>query len=188
MLFGSLCLFFIGGLLYVMTITLIFYRLIFYDVEPAEMTSPYWINMGAVAISTLAGAVLAQVGSKSAYLDPVMPFIIGLTLFFWANATWWIPLLVIFGIWRYVVRKYTMAYSVEYWSMVFPLGMYTACTFRLSQIVFPHELSTIPHVTFWFALAAWTGTFVGLVACVLKYLLDSGPDGKSAVASSAEAR
>lgn len=29
----------------------------------------------------------------------------GFTFFFWAAGTWWIPLLIILGIWRHLIQK-----------------------------------------------------------------------------------
>jgi len=58
MLFFSLVMFLIGGMLYLIIIVLIFYRLMFFAIKPEAFTPPYWINMGAAAISTLAGAML----------------------------------------------------------------------------------------------------------------------------------
>jgi hypothetical protein len=43
---------------YILFIALIIYRWIFISMEPAKRTPPYWINMGALAITTLAGARL----------------------------------------------------------------------------------------------------------------------------------
>ena len=57
-LFFALCMFLIGCMLYLAIITLIFYRLTFIRLTPQTMAPPYWINMGAVAITTLAGATL----------------------------------------------------------------------------------------------------------------------------------
>ena len=58
LLFFTLCMFLLGCMLYVPLITLIFYRFTFVNITTASLTPPYWINMGAVAITTLAGARL----------------------------------------------------------------------------------------------------------------------------------
>jgi len=47
-----------GGMLYIWMISLIFYRYTFFKFSPGDLQPPYWINMGAMAISTLAGARL----------------------------------------------------------------------------------------------------------------------------------
>ena len=45
-------------MLYIWIISLIFYRYTFFTISPSDLAPPYWINMGAVAISTLAGTML----------------------------------------------------------------------------------------------------------------------------------
>ena len=47
--------------------------------------------------------------------------------------------------------------------MVFPLGMYTLGTLRLSEALDLPWLLAIPRAFFWFALAAWVATFAGLI-------------------------
>ena len=47
-----------GGMLYIWMMSLIFYRYTFFRLAPGDLSPPYWINMGAMAISTLAGALL----------------------------------------------------------------------------------------------------------------------------------
>ena len=47
-----------GGMLYIWIISLIFYRYTFFPLSPSDLAPPFWINMGAVAISTLAGTAL----------------------------------------------------------------------------------------------------------------------------------
>jgi len=131
------------------------------------MSPPYWINMGAVAISTLAGTMLVAGADHSPLLRELLPFIKGLTLMFWATATWWIPMLLILGVWRHVYRRFPLRYDPLYWGAVFPLGMYTACTFRLAHVVDAPLLSLIPRVFIYVALAAWTATLIGLVRHLL---------------------
>ena len=58
--FFSLSMWLWGGMLYIWIISLIFYRYTFFAFSPGDLAPPYWINMGAMAISTLAGARLVQ--------------------------------------------------------------------------------------------------------------------------------
>jgi tellurite resistance protein TehA-like permease len=152
-----------SGMLYIWIISLIFYRYTFFALHPADLAPPYWINMGAVAISTLAGTGLVASASQSALIDGLLPFIKGFTLLFWATATWWIPMLVILGIWRHLYARLPLAYDPLYWGAVFPLGMYAACTWRMAHALDAPELLWIPPTFAAVALAAWTLAFLGLL-------------------------
>ncbi len=163
MLFVSLSAWLFGGMLYIWLIALIFYRYTFFRFLPSDLTPPYWINMGAMAISTLAGALLVLRAPPVPLLVGLMPFLKGFTLLFWATATWWIPMLVILGYWRHVTSRLALVYDPLYWGAVFPLGMYTVCTYRVSQALEVPFLMWIPHVFVYVAVAAWTLTFAGLV-------------------------
>jgi tellurite resistance protein TehA-like permease len=151
-----------GGMLYLWIISLIFYRYTFFAMSPSDLAPPYWINMGAAAISTLAGTWLVAAAERSPVLVQILPFVRGLTLMWWATATWWIPMLVILGVWRHLVRRFRLRYDPLYWGAVFPLGMYTVCTERLSRAVDAPWLTAISHVFVWVALAAWSLTAVGM--------------------------
>ena len=152
-----------GGMLYIWIISLIFYRYTFFEMQPSDLAPPYWINMGAVAISTLAGSLLAAAAPYSPLLRELLPFVKGLALMFWATATWWIPMLVILGFWRHIYRQFPLRYDPLYWGAVFPLGMYTVCTLRLSQVIDMPALMVIPKVFVYVAIAAWTLTLTGLI-------------------------
>jgi tellurite resistance protein TehA-like permease len=152
-----------GGMLYIWIISLIFYRYTFFVISPSDLAPPYWINMGAVAISTLAGSMLVLAAPHSAIVRELLPFVKGLTLMFWATATWWIPMLVILGVWRHVYSRFPLRYDPLYWGAVFPLGMYTVCTVRLSQAIDAPVLLAIPRVFVFVALIAWAITLTGLV-------------------------
>lgn len=163
LLFFTLCMFLIGCMLYLLLITLIFYRFTFINLTTEMLTPPYWINMGAVAITTLAGARLILAAPDWEFLGEISPFIKGFTLFFWAAGTWWIPLLFILGIWRHIYKRFPLTYDPQYWGMVFPLGMYTACTFQLAKAINFEYLLLIPRFFIYLALAAWLLAFIGLI-------------------------
>src|SRR4029078_10774441 len=60
--------------LYVLVIGLILFRWTFRTMDAQMLTPTYWINMGAVAITTLAGARLGDVARHSPLLARVRDF------------------------------------------------------------------------------------------------------------------
>lgn len=163
LLFLSLCLFLVGTVLYLLIIGVIFYRVTFLPLDAAHLSPPYWINMGALAITTLTGATLMPSVGSAPFWSAAHPFLFGFTLLFWAFGTWWIPLLVVLGAWRHLVARYPLRYGSEYWGLVFPLGMYSVASNRLGGLVGLAPIPVIARVFAGLAVAAWTMTFVGML-------------------------
>jgi len=172
------CLWGVGVMLYLVFIVIIFLRLLLIEVTPAEMGPAYWIVMGATAISIRAAAgILTLHGPQaSALVTELRPFLIGLSVVLWAFGTWWIPLLVLFGIWRYVVRGFSRAYEPRLWNVVFPLGMYTVASYTLGQAGGLSFMVSIARVWVWVGVAAWAAVLgLMLVALVRAVAARHGP-------------
>jgi len=167
-LFSSLVFFLCGCMLYIIVITLIMYRLVFFTLQAEQFAPPYWINMGAVAITTLAGSLLIHRHAESALIVSLLPFLKGFTLLFWSIGTWWIPLVFILGIWRHWVKKIPLEYHPQYWGMVFPLGMYTVSTVRLAAAIDMPLILKIADVSVVIALVVWGIVFWGMIITLFR--------------------
>ena len=166
--FFALAMLLCGCMFYIIIITLIVYRMSFFEMRAEEFAPAYWINMGAVAISTLAGSSIILNIEQWSFIGDILPFLKGFTLFFWAIGTWWIPLIVILGIWRHVFKQLPLKYHPQYWGMIFPMGMYTACTIKLSQALNLSFLMIIPAFFIYIAVLAWFVAAFGMFYSVGK--------------------
>jgi tellurite resistance protein TehA-like permease len=148
----------IGLGLYGIFIVLFAHRIFFLAFEPDDITPLLWVVMGAAAISTNAGSLLIGADGGLPFLRSMKPFVDGVTLLMWAWATWWIPLLLLFGLWKHVIRQVPLRYTPMLWSMVFPLGMYALASLRLSLAAEFAPLAMIARLIIFVALAAWAAT------------------------------
>ncbi|WP_289069535.1 tellurite resistance/C4-dicarboxylate transporter family protein [uncultured Aliiroseovarius sp.] len=157
-----------GGMLYIWMMSLIFYRYTFFRFSPGDLSPPYWINMGAMAISTLAGSLLILNSDDAPFLHSIVPFMKGFTIFYWATGTWWIPMLVILGIWRHVYKRFPLRYDPLYWGAVFPLGMYAVSTHRMAEAMGFEFIAALPVVFAVVAVIAWTVTFYAYLSGLIR--------------------
>lgn len=168
--FFSLCLYTLGIMLYIIIITLIFYRLTFYHAEPKQITPPYWVNEGAVGITTLAGAVFMQNIDTTTGFTDLIPFIKGISVLAWATATWWIPFIIFLEIWKYGVKKVKLSYTPTYWALVFCVGGYAVATHLLSKVLGTSFLQPLPRTFFYIALGLLVFVLLGMCISIVKAL------------------
>jgi tellurite resistance protein TehA-like permease len=169
LIFLSLAAFLLGGVLYLLLAALITYRFLFMPMSADDLEGPWWINMGAVAIATLAGARLMLLPEFDIHVALLRQRTGPLTLLFWATATFWIPLLVILFAWKHLVWRAPVRYALGQWSMVFPLGMYAAATAVFSEAANLPFLRPVAAGVFWCALLAWSLAAIGLVRAVVRF-------------------
>ncbi|MBH8557406.1 tellurite resistance/C4-dicarboxylate transporter family protein [Hymenobacter negativus] len=177
--------FLVGAVLYVVLITLLVYRLTFVPLAGEEVGAAYWISVGASAITVLAGCTLLKAMQPAHALADLQPFIKGLSLLFWAISTWWLPLVAGLRLWNHLHTRPAFAYSPLYWSMVFPLGMYTAATLQLATALPLPALRVVPTYFFYLALLAWGFTFGAMLFHLVQQLRGGSPQATPPPAASA---
>ncbi len=164
----------IGVLLYLMLATLVTLRLLTVPSKPNSFTPSYWIYMGATAITVLAG-------SRILLLPPDLPVMVatagvvsGLTYILWAFGAWWVPLLVLFGLWRHVIHREPARYEAGLWSIVFPLGMYSVASMHFGTVARLPLLVGIGEAGTWIAGFAWLIVAAAMVYAGAARLLGHG--------------
>jgi tellurite resistance protein TehA-like permease len=153
----------VGIFLYAAVGILVAARMLLYSLQPDDMTPPYWVSMGATAITVLAGARIVQMADAPA-VTATRGLVAGASVVFWAFGTWLIPPLVAVGVWRHVVHRIPLRYEAPLWSVVFPLGMYGVASQNLGQTDHLPAVNAIGANESWVALAAWALTFVAMLA------------------------
>ena len=83
----------VGVFLYAAAGVFVAARLLLYDLSPADLTPPYWVSMGATAITVVAGARIVQM-ADAPMVTATRGLIAGASVIFWAFGTWLIPALV----------------------------------------------------------------------------------------------
>ena len=92
----------------------------------------------------------------------------GFSFVLWAFGTWWIPLLVVLGLWRHVRRHWPLTYEPTLWSVVFPLGMYSVATLSFGKVAHLSFMEPISRFMLWVAVAAWVAVAVAFVVRLVR--------------------
>jgi tellurite resistance protein TehA-like permease len=159
----------VGLLLYLIVTTLIMIHWLTEPMTPATFGPPYWILMGATAISVLAGARVLTLPAHIAVVHGTAGFVEGFSFALWAFGTWWVPLLVILGLWRHVRRHWPLTYEPTLWSVVFPLGMYSVATQTFGKSAHLAFMTPIARVMLWVAVAAWLAVAVAFAIQITRF-------------------
>lgn len=160
----------VGVFLYAAVGMMVGLRLMLYSFGPQDLTPPYWVAMGAAAITVLSGARIVEMADTPMVLA-VRGLIQGVTVVFWAFATWLIPVLVAAGWWRHGRRGVPLRYEPTLWSIVFPLGMYAVAGIYLGRADRLPVVEAIGHTELWVALTAWLVVGVAMILNLRRILL-----------------
>jgi tellurite resistance protein TehA-like permease len=145
----------VGLVLYLLLVSLILLRWLTVAMTPQTLGPPYWILMGATAITVLVGAKILGLPGTLPVVRATAGFVEGFSYALWAFGTWWIPLLVVLGFWRHVRHHWPLTYEPTLWSVVFPLGMYSVASLSFGKAARLTFMEPLSRLMLWVAVAAW---------------------------------
>jgi tellurite resistance protein TehA-like permease len=151
----------IGLVLYLLLVSLILLHWLTEPITPQALGPPYWILMGATGIIVLAGARILDLPAAIPVVKASAGFVEGFSFALWAFGTWWIPLLVVLGIWRHLRQHWPLTYEPTLWTVVFPLGMYSVATLTFGKVARIAFMEPLGRFMLWVAVAAWVAVTVG---------------------------
>jgi tellurite resistance protein TehA-like permease len=154
----------VGFMLYLLLVSLILLRWLTVAMTPAALGPPYWILMGATAITVLAGARILDLPAALAVIRATHGVVEGFSFAMWAFGTWWIPLLIVLGLWRHVLHHWPLTYEPALWSVVFPLGMYSVATLFYGKAAHLAFMEPLARFMLWVAIIAWALVAAGFIA------------------------
>jgi len=157
----------VGVVLYAAAGIFVSARLMIYELRPEDLNPPYWVAMGACAITVVAGARIIEM-TDAPMVNATRGLIGGLSVTFWAFATWLIPVLVAAGWWRHARRRVPLTYEATLWSVIFPLGMYAVAGIYLGRARELPLVEFIGATELWVALAAWMVTLVAMIVHLVR--------------------
>ena len=119
-----------------------------------DVTPDHWILVGGLAICTLAATGLAA-SHTVVVVRGLHPYLAAAAWVTWIGAGALYALMAGVTLRRVIVWRAARQPDLRWWAAVFPLGMYSACTFGLFDVSHVDALRVLAGATFWPALAAW---------------------------------
>jgi tellurite resistance protein TehA-like permease len=152
----------VGLILYAAVGIFVSLRLMTYAIRPEDLRPQYFVAMGAMAISVLAGARIVEMAGAP-MVDATRGLVAGSSVVFWAFASWLFPVLLAAGWWRHVIHKVPLAYEPGLWSVIFPLGMYAVAGIYLGRADGLPIVAAIGRGELWVAVGAFLAAFAGML-------------------------
>lgn len=143
----------LGVVLYLLLIGAVLVRMLSETSTRPDVAPTAWVLTGATAIGTLAATrvltaeVAALPGTRGAVTTAAMVL--------WSFGTFLIPFLVGLGVRELVTRPASRRFTVGWWSIVFPVGMYATATLAFGRVVDAPALAVLGTIATWSGGAAW---------------------------------
>jgi tellurite resistance protein TehA-like permease len=157
----------VGIFLYAAAGVFVAARMMLYELRPVDLTPPYWVTLGAAAITVLAGARIIEM-EDAPMVTATRGLVAGTSVAFWSFATWLFPVLVAAGWWRHRIHRVPLTYEATLWSIVFPLGMYAVAGIYLGEADRLPVVSAIGSGELWVAFAVWVLVFTAMIVHLVR--------------------
>lgn len=155
----------VGIVVYLLLMAAVLVRMLSGRGTGVDVAPTAWVLTGATAISVLAASRILTASTPGLPDTSSAVTLVAMTL--WAFGTLLIPFLVGLGIRDLITRREAWRFTVGWWSVVFPVGMYAAATLAFGQVVEVAEFAVIGTIGVWCAGAAWVIVTAGGIARAL---------------------
>jgi C4-dicarboxylate transporter/malic acid transport protein len=130
----------VGLFLFLLVAAVLFGRLIFHPLPPAQLAPSLWIGLGPIGVGSLAMLRLAAAGQPywgaNAGAVSSVSMVAAATL--WGFGLWWLATAALLLL-RYL-RRGRLPFGVGLWAFTFPLGAYAVATLQLARSWPSHPL------------------------------------------------
>ncbi len=144
-----------GFMLYLLTVGIVYDRLILHPLPPAPLAPSLWIGLGPVGVGAVAPLILARAGTslwgESAAAVETVTRVASTAL--WGFGLWWLAVAVALLL-RYR-RAGVMTFNLGWWAFVFPLGAYTLATLTIGRAWGSATIEAIGVLLWLGLLGAW---------------------------------
>lgn len=140
---------------------LVFYALVLARFDFRQLTvgsGDQWVTGGALAISTVTAGRIALATEHLGALPGGRGTLKEVALVLWVPTMLWLPILVVAE-----ATHLRLSYNVRRWSMVFPVGMYAACSFVVGAVTGTRAITDFADVWVWVGVAVWSVVFVAMI-------------------------
>lgn len=144
-----------GFVLFLLTMGLLFARLVLHPLPPAALAPTVWIALGPVGVGALAALALARVTPAAASVTAGAVGTVSLLFAsaLWGFGMWWLAIAAALLV-RYV-RSGGLAFHLGWWAFTFPLGAFTVATVTIARAWQTPALDALAAVLYLGLVAFW---------------------------------
>jgi tellurite resistance protein TehA-like permease len=138
--------------------------------ELARGRGDQWVAGGALAIAAVACAALGAAAASTRAPVELHTALDHAALVVWVLAIAWLPLLA-----AGELRHPRRGYDLRRWATVFPVGMYSVCSFLVAGADGVAPIGTFARVWVWVSVIVWAIVFLAMARSGLRLAADYDP-------------